>query len=117
MTSDDLPARVAALETQMSELSARVGRSEQDAAAATVLAGAADRDVSQAAGELRDFRMRPPRVSTPSGKTSSTCAPTSIEASRKCAANSTHPQPARNTSPTSFKRSSTATKPKPTQGI
>lgn len=41
----------------MSELSARVGRSEQDAAAARVLAGAADRDVSQIAGEMRDFRQ------------------------------------------------------------
>jgi hypothetical protein len=43
---DDIEARVTALETQMRELSERVRASEQDAAAARVLAGGADRDVS-----------------------------------------------------------------------
>jgi hypothetical protein len=41
----------------MRELKARVRGSEQDAAAARVLAGAADRDVGEIRGELRDFRQ------------------------------------------------------------
>lgn len=45
-----------ALESHMRELTDRVRTSEQDAAAARVLAGAADRDVTQFMGELRDFR-------------------------------------------------------------
>jgi chromosome segregation ATPase len=53
---DDLEARVSALETQVHDLSTRVRRSEQDAAAARVLAGGADRDVNEIRGELRDFR-------------------------------------------------------------
>jgi hypothetical protein len=40
----------------MRELADRVRASEQDAAAARVLAGAADRDVTEFMGELRDFR-------------------------------------------------------------
>lgn len=52
----DLESRVAALEDQVSQLRDRVQASEQDAAAARVLAGAADRDVSAIQGELRDFR-------------------------------------------------------------
>jgi chromosome segregation ATPase len=43
---EDLEARVAALETQLRELADRVRHSEQDAAAARVLAGGADRDVT-----------------------------------------------------------------------
>ena len=54
---DDLEARVAALESQMHELSGRVRASEQDAAAARVLAGGADRDVTEIRGEIRDFRQ------------------------------------------------------------
>jgi hypothetical protein len=54
---DSLEARVAALETQVRELGERVRASEQDAAAARVLAGAADRDVTEFRGELRDFRL------------------------------------------------------------
>lgn len=53
----DLEARVAALETQVHELAERVRHSEQDAAAARVLAGGADRDVEQIRGEIRDFRQ------------------------------------------------------------
>lgn len=53
---DDLEARVAALETQVRELVGRVRNSEQDAAAARVLAGGADRDVEQFRIEIRDFR-------------------------------------------------------------
>jgi uncharacterized phage infection (PIP) family protein YhgE len=45
------------LETQMRELSERVRTSEQDAAAARVLAGGADRDVTEIRGEIRDFRQ------------------------------------------------------------
>jgi predicted nucleic acid-binding Zn-ribbon protein len=57
MEPGDLEARVAALEHQVHDLTARVQASEQDAAAARVLAGAADRDVSEFRGELRDFRQ------------------------------------------------------------
>lgn len=53
----DCEARLAALETQVSELTERVQHSEQDAAAARVLAGGADRDVEQIRGEIRDFRQ------------------------------------------------------------
>lgn len=54
---DDLEARVAALETEVRQLADRVRHSEQDAAAARVLAGGADRDVAEIRGELRDFRQ------------------------------------------------------------
>jgi chromosome segregation ATPase len=54
---DGLEARVEALETHVHELDRRVRGSEQDAAAARVLAGAADRDVTEFRGELRDFRQ------------------------------------------------------------
>jgi uncharacterized protein YceH (UPF0502 family) len=53
----ELEARVAALESQVAELAQRVHRSEQDAAAARVLAGGADRDVEQIRGEIRDFKQ------------------------------------------------------------
>lgn len=53
----DLEARVTALENRVEELTGRVHRSEQDAAAARVLAGGADRDVEQIRGEIRDFRQ------------------------------------------------------------
>lgn len=56
MEPGNLEARVAALETQVRDLDGRVRGSERDAAAARVLAGAADRDVSEIRGELRDFR-------------------------------------------------------------
>jgi chromosome segregation ATPase len=53
----NLEERVAALETQVHQLDERVRASEQDAAAARVLAGAADRDVTEFQSELRDFRQ------------------------------------------------------------
>ena len=53
---NDLEARVAALEAQVAELAELVQHSRQDAAAARVLAGGADRDVSEFRGEIRDFR-------------------------------------------------------------
>lgn len=56
MESGDLESRVSALEAQVHDLTGRVRASEQDAAAARVLAGAADRDVSEFRGEIRDFR-------------------------------------------------------------
>ncbi|MGV0746841.1 hypothetical protein [Mycolicibacter minnesotensis] len=56
MEPGNLEARVAALETQVRDLDGRVRGSERDAAAARVLAGAADRDVSEIRDELRDFR-------------------------------------------------------------
>ncbi|HEX9178637.1 MAG TPA: hypothetical protein VF874_21995 [Mycobacterium sp.] len=57
MEPQSLEARVAALETQVHELAERVRASEQDAAAARVLAGAADRDVAEFGDEIRDFRQ------------------------------------------------------------
>jgi phage shock protein A len=55
--SDNLETRVTALETQIQELTQRVRHSEQDAAAARVLAGGADRDVNEIRSEIRDFRQ------------------------------------------------------------
>jgi uncharacterized coiled-coil protein SlyX len=54
---NELEARVAALETQVAELAEQVRTSKQDAAAARVLAGGADRDVTEIRGEIRDFRQ------------------------------------------------------------
>ena len=59
---DDLEARVSALESQVRDLNVRVHSSEQDAAAARVLAGGADRDVGEIRDELRDFRVQNTRV-------------------------------------------------------
>ena len=56
MESGDLEPRVEALENQVRDLTSRVRRTEQDASAARVLAGAADRDVGELRGEIRDFR-------------------------------------------------------------
>lgn len=57
MESGDLEPRVAALEQQVGELNRRVRASEQDAAAARILAGGADRGVGEIRGELREFRQ------------------------------------------------------------
>lgn len=57
MEPGDLESRVTALEKQVRDLSGRVQGTERDAAAARVLAGAADRDVSEFRGELREFRQ------------------------------------------------------------
>jgi hypothetical protein len=61
---DNLEARVAALESRVRELAdlvaasqQRVQASERDAAAARVLAGGADRDVTEFRHETRDFRQ------------------------------------------------------------
>ncbi len=56
MEPHSLEPRVAALETRVRELAERIRASEQDAAAARVLAGAADRDVTEFLGEVREFR-------------------------------------------------------------
>lgn len=53
---ENIEERVTALESQVGELNRRVRASEQDAQAARVLAGAADRDVANLGGELRDLR-------------------------------------------------------------
>lgn len=53
----ELAARAAALETEVRELTERVRRSEQDTAAARVLAGGADRDVAQIRNEIRNYRQ------------------------------------------------------------
>lgn len=58
----DLEARVTALEAQVRELAERVRHSGQDAAAARVLAGGADRDVVEIRGEIREFREQNSRV-------------------------------------------------------
>lgn len=57
MPDDDLEARVSSLEAQVGDLRRRVGASEQDAAAARVLAGGADRDVGELGNELHDFKQ------------------------------------------------------------
>lgn len=56
MQDEGLEPRVAALEAQVGELRDRVRANEQDARAARVLAGGADRDVGGLGDELRDFR-------------------------------------------------------------
>ena len=56
MDGGDLEPRVSALEGEVREIRARLKSSEQDAAAARVLAGAADRDVGGIRSDLRDFR-------------------------------------------------------------
>lgn len=53
---EDLESRVAALESQVRELVERMRNSEQDAAAARVLAGGADRDVTEFREDIRAFR-------------------------------------------------------------
>lgn len=58
----DLEARVAALEARVSELDGRLQRNQQDAAAARVLAGGADRDVAEIRSEIRGFREQNTRV-------------------------------------------------------
>lgn len=57
MASDELEERVSALEKEVRDLSGRVRGTEQDAAAARVLAGGADRDVSEIRTEIRDLRQ------------------------------------------------------------
>ena len=56
VSQDDLEARVNALETTIDGIKRRFRATEQDAAAARVLAGAADRDVTEIRAEIRDFR-------------------------------------------------------------
>lgn len=56
MDAGELEPRVTALEGQVRDLKGRVQASEQDAAAARVLAGAADRDVGEIRAEMRDLR-------------------------------------------------------------
>lgn len=58
----DLEARVTALEAEVRQLKGRARHSEQDAAAARVLAGGADRDVAEIRGEIREFRDQNNRV-------------------------------------------------------
>ena len=48
--------RIDALEADVAALRSRLGRAEQDAAAARILAGGADRDVGDLSGEFREFR-------------------------------------------------------------
>lgn len=56
MQPENLEAHVTALEVRVRDLTGRVRASEHDAAAARVLAGAADRDVTEIRDELREFR-------------------------------------------------------------
>lgn len=56
MPPENIEWRVTALEGQVRDLRKRVGASEQDAAAARVLAGGADRDVGAIRGEVRHFK-------------------------------------------------------------
>ncbi|OIN78531.1 hypothetical protein K3U93_07465 [Mycobacterium malmoense] len=57
MEPGNLDSRVTDLEHRVRDLAGRVQASEQDAAAARVLAGAADRDVSEFRSDLREFRQ------------------------------------------------------------
>lgn len=52
----DLEARVDALESRVDELTGQLQQTKQDAVAARVLAGGADRDVEQVRGEMRELR-------------------------------------------------------------
>lgn len=61
MSEPDDP-RIPALEADVRELKERMRRTEQDAAAARVLAGGADRDVAEIRAEIRDFRTQNNRV-------------------------------------------------------
>lgn len=54
--SESLEARVEALESRVDELTGQLQQTKQDAVAARVLAGGADRDVDQVRGEMRDLR-------------------------------------------------------------
>lgn len=56
-SSGSLEGRVDALEARVEELAERLQQTKQDATAARVLAGGADRDVEQVRGEVRDFRQ------------------------------------------------------------
>lgn len=56
MSQDDLEGRLNELETTVDGIKRRLRAGEQDAAAARVLAGAADRDVTEIRAEIRDFR-------------------------------------------------------------
>ena len=58
MGKDDLEHRVISLETVVSDMNRQLMRSSEDeAGAARVLAGAADRDVSEIRAEIRDLRQ------------------------------------------------------------
>jgi hypothetical protein len=59
---DDMEARISALETQVHDLIGRMRSCEQDAVAARVLAGGADRDVAEMRREIREFRDQNTRV-------------------------------------------------------
>jgi uncharacterized protein YPO0396 len=53
---------MAALEADVAGLRARLERAEQDAAAARILAGGADRDVGEVRTDLREFRAQSTRM-------------------------------------------------------
>jgi hypothetical protein len=57
VSQENLEGRVSALETSVEGINRRLRAAEQDAAAARVLAGAADRDVTEIRAEIRDFRQ------------------------------------------------------------
>jgi hypothetical protein len=54
---DDVVRRVTTLEQEMAQMRQEIQVTRQDAAAARVLAGGADRDVSEIRVEIRDFRQ------------------------------------------------------------
>ena len=59
---NNIEARVSVLEKQVLGLTERVRGIEQDAAAARVLAGGADRDVAEIRKETREFRAQNTKV-------------------------------------------------------
>jgi len=54
---DDLEGRVSALERDLHQVRQDMNHVRQDAAAARILAGGADRDVTEIRTEIRDFRQ------------------------------------------------------------
>jgi gamma-glutamylcysteine synthetase len=59
---EECDERLTALEADVAALQSRLGRAEQDAAAARYLAGGADRDVGGLGREFRQFRDQNNRV-------------------------------------------------------
>ena len=59
---EDRDERINALEADVAALRSRLGRAEQDAAAARILAGGSDRDVGDLRGEFREFRNQNNRM-------------------------------------------------------
>lgn len=107
MAFDELEERVSALEKEVRDLSGRVRGTEQDAAAARVLAGGADRDVSEIRTEIRDLRQAGIGSFNAMREIPSTSEDTSTVALPRSAGNSTQRLPVSSKSSDSSRPSST----------